>query len=61
MFNFTVAAKFLTHAKIKYAELYLTNLLSSVLMYVKKIHQYLSSIKFRCTQKKIGSFFCLAV
>jgi len=26
-------------------------------MYVKKIHQFLSSIKKRCTQKKIGSFF----
>ena len=26
-------------------------------MYAKKIHQFLSSIKKRCTQKKIGSFF----
>jgi len=34
-------ANFLTRAKIKYTELYLT--LS--LMYVKKIHQFLSTIK----------------
>ena len=42
MFNVTVAAKFSTHAKIKYTQL---QLVSSGLMYVKKIHQFLSNIK----------------
>jgi len=36
MFNVTVAAKFLTRAKIKCMELYLIDLLSLGLMYVKK-------------------------
>jgi len=43
MFNVAVAAKFSTHARIKYTELYLIDLLSLGLMYVEKIHQFLSS------------------
>ena len=30
-------------------------------MYVKKIHKFLPCSKKRCTQKKIGSFFCVTV
>ena len=40
-FNIIITEKFLTHTNIKYTELYL--ILS--LMYVKQIHQFLSSIK----------------
>jgi len=36
-------------------------MLSLGLMYAKKNHQFRSSTKRRCTQEKIGSFFCLAV
>ena len=54
MFNVTVAAKFSTHAKIKYTQL---QLVSSGLMYVKKIHQFLSNIKKRWIRRKIGSRF----
>jgi len=43
MFNVTVAAKFSMHAKIKYMELYLIDLLSLGLMYVKKNQQFLRS------------------
>jgi len=46
MFNVIVAAKFLTHAKIKYTELLLIVLLFLGLVYAKKIHQSLS-----CTKK----------
>jgi len=56
MFNVTVAAKFSTHAKIKYTELYLIDLLSLGLMCVKKITRFCQVLK-RHTQKKIGSFF----
>ena len=52
MFNVTVAAKFLTHAKIKYMELQL--ILS--LMCVDKFTAFCHVLK-RCTQKRIGSFF----
>jgi len=55
MFNVTVAAKFSTHAKIKYTELYLIGLLSLGLMYVKKFVSFCRVLK-RCAQKKIGSF-----
>ena len=40
MFNVTVAAKFLTHAKIKYTELQLIGLLFLDLMYVKKFTSF---------------------
>jgi len=56
MLNVTVAAKFLTHAKIKYMELWLTNFLSLGLMYVKKFTSFCQVLKRR-TQKKTGSFF----
>ena len=42
MFSVTVAAKFSTHAKIKYTELYLIDLLSLGLVNVNKIHQFLT-------------------
>jgi len=45
------------HAKIKYAELYL--MLS--LMYVKKNHQFLSSIGKDAQKRKLVPFFWVAV
>ena len=45
------------HAKIKYTSLWL--ILS--LMYVKKIHQFLSSIKKDAHKRKLLPFFCLTV
>ena len=47
MFHVTAAAKFSTHAKIKYTKLYLTDLISFGLMCVKKIHQFLSSTLYK--------------
>ena len=59
MFNVTVAAKFSTHAKIKYTQL---QLVSSGLMYVKKIHQFLSNIKKNDgSEGKLVPVFCLTV
>jgi len=52
MFNVTVAAKFSTQAKIKY-----TDPLSLGLMYVKKIHQFLSRTKKMYAKEKLGFFF----
>ena len=57
MFNVTVAAKFSMHAKIKYMQLYLIDLLSLGLMYVKKINSFCEVPVLKCTQKKIGSVF----
>ena len=58
MFNLTVAAKCSTHAKIKYTQLQLIDLLSLGLMFVKKITSF-CQVLIRCTRKKIGSFFLL--
>jgi len=60
MFNVTVAAKFSTHAKIKYTELYLIDLLSLGVTYVKKIHQFPSSTK-KMYAKENWFLFCLTV
>jgi len=57
MFHVTAAAKFSTHAKIKYTKLYLTDLISFGLMCVKKIHQFLSSTKQDVHKRKMVPFF----
>ena len=56
MFNLIVAAKFSMHAKIKYTELLLIDLLSFGLLYVKKITTFCQVLE-RCTRQKMGSFF----
>jgi len=57
-FNVTVAAKFLTHAEIKYTKLQLADLLSLGLMFVK--NSPLSILKVM--RAKENSFlFCLTV
>jgi len=61
MFYVTVAAKFSTHAKIKYTELKLMDLLSLGLMCVKKIHHFLSGIKNMRTKENWFLFFYLTV
>jgi len=53
MFNATVAAKFLTHAKIKYTD---SSLLFLGLMFVKK-YQFLSSIKRDAHKRRSVPFF----
>jgi len=52
MFTVTVTAKLSTHAKIKCTEL---------LMYVKKIHQFLSMTEKDTYKRKLVLFFCLTV
>jgi len=61
MFNVIVAAKFLTHAKIKYTELLLIVLLFLGLVYAKKIHQSLSCTKKMHRKENRFLFFCLTV
>jgi len=56
MFNATVTAKFLTHAKIKY--IIVANTFFNV---CEKIHQVLSSIKKMHTKESWFHFFCLMV
>jgi len=45
------------HAKIKRTELWLI----FSLMYVEKVHQFLSSIKKDAHKRKLVPFFCLTV
>ena len=61
MFNLTVAAKCSTHAKIKYTQLQLIDLLSLGLMFVKKNHQFLSSTDKMHTKEDWFLFFCFTV
>ena len=61
MFNFTVAAKFLTHAKIKCTELYLTDLLSLGLIYVKKFISICQVLKIDALKRKLVLFLCVTV
>jgi len=42
---FNVTAKYLTHAKIKYTELWLSDLLFSGLLYVKKFTSFCQVLK----------------
>jgi len=56
MFNVTVAAKFSTHAKIKYTELSLIYLLSLGLMYMKKITSFCQVLKKVAHKRKLVPF-----
>ena len=60
MFNVTVAAKFSTHAKIKYTDVaYRSTFLRPNAC--EKNHQFLSSIKKDVQKRKLVPFLCLTV
>jgi len=56
MFTVTVTAKFITHAKIKYTELYLIDPLSLGQMCVKKFTSFYQVLK-TMLPKEIGFFY----
>ena len=58
---FNVTAKYLTHAKIKYTELWLSDLLFLGLLYVKKFTSFCQVLNKMHTKENWFPFFCLTV